>query len=68
MAELLTTAEWCQRFGTKILDPDGWRRDNTPLEFLLDEEEFLTRWAESTCCGKNAALDAAWSTHINRDK
>lgn len=47
--EILRDAhEWARHYGTTILDPDGWRRDNTPLETPITESDFLDRWAEST--------------------
>lgn len=48
-----TAAEWIElkHPGARILDPDGWRADGTPLETPLTEEDFEARFARSTISG-----------------
>ena len=46
--DLKDMAGWEAHFGTKILDPDGWRRDNTPSDFVMTAQEFARRWSQST--------------------
>jgi hypothetical protein len=49
MPEILRNAhEWAEHYGTQILDPDGWREDNTPLETPISQDDFLRRWSMST--------------------
>lgn len=51
---LKTPAEWLALTepGIQIMDPDGWRRDNTPFDTPLTLEDFQSRLAQSTIMGR----------------
>lgn len=49
-----TPAEWIQEFGdVRIMDPDGWRYDSTPIDKPLTRKEFVRRLGMCTLAGKN---------------
>lgn len=48
--ELMTPAEWCQKFHLQIIDADGW--SNKDFKEPISENEFFERVCDSTCCGK----------------
>lgn len=51
-----TAAEWLQfsEFkGIVLMDPDGWRSDNTPLDTPIKYSEFCRRLSHSTCMCKS---------------
>lgn len=45
-----SAAEWCDHLHPEcvILDPDGWRYDNTSLETKINKSEFHHRFNMST--------------------
>lgn len=44
-----TPAEWCDKFGIEILDPDGWdRRDPRCMEYAISCDDFINRYYDST--------------------
>ncbi len=40
--------EWCKKFDTTILDPDGWRMDGFDFNAPITEKDFWHRWSFST--------------------
>lgn len=50
MEPLKTGLEWAQEYSIKIIDPDGWRRnDGVTLDVsLITEDEFVERIAQCT--------------------
>lgn len=48
----LPPSAWEIIFGIKILDPDGWRKDDTALNVWISEKEFIDRILISTIKGK----------------
>jgi hypothetical protein len=44
----LTPEEWCKLKDIKIIDPDGWRVDNTSFTKPITESEFYKRLNTST--------------------
>lgn len=45
--------KWSKLLGITILDPDGWRNDNTPLEKKITLDDYLNRMSYSTIMLKN---------------
>ena len=44
----LNEQKWSKILGITILDPDGWRNDNTPLEKKIIFDDYLNRMSYST--------------------
>lgn len=42
-------AQWSDHFKTRVLDPDGWRKQGRNFADMISEDEFAVRWCESTC-------------------
>jgi hypothetical protein len=43
-----TPGEWCEMFGVKVVDPDGWRGRNPTWFTAIPFDMFLSRYCEST--------------------
>ena len=49
MTEKLTAEQWCDRLGIRVVDPDGWRKQDAPAwSDPIDRGEFDKRAADST--------------------
>lgn len=50
MEPLKTGLEWAREYGIKIIDPDGWRRNDgvTIDNTVIDEDEFVERVSQCT--------------------
>lgn len=47
-AKLLTPKEWEKEVDVRIIDSDGWRRDNKSFKDIITRSEFLERCLGST--------------------
>jgi hypothetical protein len=47
-----TAYEWADEVGLTILDPDGWRYDNTDMNTKITNADFNARLIRSTIVGK----------------
>jgi hypothetical protein len=78
MEDLRTSKDWyanlCEFYSIKIMDYDGWNRDNFDYSFdeeLITSEEFDRRLAISTIIVGDCPYGTKWSTfrqtHKSRD-
>lgn len=45
-----TPAQWCEKFGVEVIDPDGWdRTDPQCMAYPLRQDQFIERYQRSTC-------------------
>lgn len=48
---LKTPAQWCEKFGVTVLDPDGWdRSDPKCMDYPINQDEFIAKFHQSTGC------------------
>jgi hypothetical protein len=44
-----TPAEWCEKFGVRVIDPDGWDRTNPKcMSYPITQDMFIDRFQRST--------------------
>ena len=56
-SEVKTPEEWQDELDVIILDPDGWREDDTPWTKPITREEFETRLVNSTIDISRSSLE-----------
>lgn len=45
-----TPAQWCEKFGVQVLDPDGWdRTDPNCMSYPISQDMFIKCYQLSTC-------------------
>lgn len=48
IGEKRTPMQWCEKFDTVVIDPDGWRSDMFSFQEPITAEDFARRWNKST--------------------
>ena len=56
-----TPAQWCDKFGVILMDPDGWdRSDSKCLDYPITQDQFIDKYQRSTGAIGNKETYAKW--------
>jgi len=47
--DIRTPAQWCEKFGVQVIDPDGWdRTDPHCMDYPITQDQFIEKYQRST--------------------